>query len=152
MVMFEGNGKREFNAAHAAAQKPKQSQTMTAKKSPAQEPDEQRRHQRYPVKAATISTGEKSGEIIDISIGGLAFSYLEREDWTDGSFDHGMLLGEEDLRIDDIQLKVISDCAINSGFSVVRRCGVKFEQLTAKQLAQLEYFIWANTRASEDDE
>lgn len=114
------------------------------------ESEEKRHHQRYPVKSATISTGNKSGEIIDISMGGLAFSYLAREDWTDESFDQGMLLGEADLRVDDIQMKVISDCAINSGFSVVRRCGVKFEQLTAKQLAQLEYFIWANTKANDD--
>ncbi|NTV13227.1 MAG: PilZ domain-containing protein [Desulfobulbaceae bacterium] len=124
---------------------------MPTKKNIQAESEEKRRHQRFPIKSATISTGNKSGEIIDISMGGLAFSYLEREDWTDDTFDRGMLLGEQDLRIEDIQLKVISDCAINSGFSVVRRCGVKFEQLTAKQLAQLEYFIWANTIASDDD-
>lgn len=125
---------------------------MTIKKTTPPEADEKRRHQRYPVKSATISTGNKSGEIIDISMGGLAFSYVAREDWTDDAFDRGMLLGEQDLRIEDVQLKVISDCAINCGISVVRRCGVKFEQLTAKQLAQLEYFIWANTIAGEDED
>jgi len=125
---------------------------MTIKKTRPETPDEKRQHQRFPVKAATIKSGNKSGEIIDISMGGLAFSYLEREDWTDDSFDRGMLLGEQDLRIDDVQLKIISDCAINSGFSVVRRCGVKFEQLTPKQLAQLEYFIWASSIASADDD
>jgi len=124
---------------------------MSTKKTTPAEPEDKRRHQRYPVKSATISAGEKSGEIIDISMGGLAFSYLEREDWTDDTFDRGMLLGEQDLHIEDIQLKVISDCAINSGFSVVRRCGVKFERLTPKQLAQLEYFIWANSLTGEDE-
>lgn len=137
--------------ARRTAIKPKQFSPMTIKKAPPKEPEDKRHHQRYPVKSATISAGEKSGEIIDISMGGLAFSYLAREDWTDDSFDQGMLLGEQDLHIDDIQLKVISDCAINNGFSVVRRCGVKFERLTPKQLAQLEYFIWANTLTSADE-
>jgi hypothetical protein len=58
-----------------------------------------------------------------------------------------MLMGEKDLCLEDIPLKIISDCAINSGLSITRRCGVKFEKLTARQLAQLEYYIWTNTDA-----
>jgi len=113
--------------------------------------DERRRHQRFQVKSGSISFNGKSAEIIDISMGGLAFSYLESDAWSFDNFDRGMLLGEKELCLEDIPLKVISDCAINSGLSIVRRCGVKFEKLTPRQLAQLEYFIWANSSARDND-
>lgn len=113
---------------------------------------ERRIHPRHPVKSGTITTSNLTGEIIDISMGGLAFSYLERGDWDGVSFDRGMLLGERDLCVADLPLKVISDCAINSGLSIIRRCGVQFGTLTPKQMAQLEYFIWANTGDREDRE
>ena len=113
---------------------------------------ERRQHQRHQVKSGSISFKDKSGEIIDISMGGLAFSYVDRDDWSLESFDRGMLLGEKELCLEEVPLKVISDCAINSGLSIIRRCGVKFEKLTPKQLAQLEYFIWANSSARDEDE
>ncbi len=113
---------------------------------------ERRLHPRHPAKAGTITANNRTGEIIDISMGGLAFSYLEREDWDGDSFDRGMLLGEDDLCIEDLPLKVISDCAINSGISIIRRCGVQFGRLTPKQMAQLEYFIWANSSGRDADE
>ncbi len=108
---------------------------------------ERRKHERYKAKSGTCTVESKAGEIIDISMGGLAFSYVDRGDWTDESLDTGMLFGEDDLCVEDLPLKIISDCAINSGLSIIRRCGVKFGELTPKQLSQLEYFIWANTPA-----
>ncbi|HSH13176.1 MAG TPA: PilZ domain-containing protein [Desulfurivibrionaceae bacterium] len=122
---------------------------MTTRK---KELKERRIHPRHPVKAGTITTNNQTGEIIDISMGGLAFSYVDRGDWQGESFDRGMLLGERDLCIEDVPLKIISDCAINSGLSIIRRCGVQFGKLTPKQMAQLEYFIWANTGDREDGE
>ena len=110
---------------------------------------ERRTHERLKAKSGTCSVESKieskAGEIIDISMGGLAFSYVDRGDWSDESFDQGMLFGENDLCLEDLPLKIISDCAINSGLSIIRRCGVKFGELTPKQISQLEYFIWANT-------
>lgn len=114
--------------------------------------EERRLHPRHPVKTGTIIANNRTAEIIDISMGGLAFSYLEREDWDGVTFDRGMLLGENDLCIEDLPLKIISDCAINSGISIIRRCGVQFEKLTAKQMAQLEYFIWTNSSGRDADE
>lgn len=112
---------------------------------------DRRQHPRHRAKSGTFTAGDRSGEIIDISMGGLAFSYIEREDWDGESFDRGVLLGERDLCIEDIPLKVISDCAINSGLSIIRRCGVQFGKLTPRQIAQLEYFIWANTEARDNE-
>lgn len=112
---------------------------------------ERRSHPRHPVRSGTITANNRTGEIIDISMGGLAFSYVEQGDWEGESFDRGMLLGEGDLCIEDIPFKVISDCAINRGLSIIRRCGVQFGKLTPRQIAQLEYFIWANTSARDNE-
>lgn len=112
---------------------------------------ERRKFKRYKAKSGSLNTEVKSGEIVDISMGGLSFSYRDNDSWTDETFDCGMLLGEKDLKIEDIPLKIISDCAINSGLSITRRCGVKFDKLTPKQLAQLEYYIWTNTDATEEE-
>ena len=114
--------------------------------------EERRIHPRHPVKSGTITINNRTGEIIDISMGGLAFSYLEREDWDGVTFDCGILFGENDLCIEDLPLKIISDCAINSGISVIRRCGVQFGKLTTKQMAQLEYFIWTNSGSRDAEE
>jgi hypothetical protein len=108
---------------------------------------ERREHPRFKAKSGTFKLEDRSGDIIDISMGGLSFSYVDDGGWTNESFDCGMLMGEKDLCLEDIPLKIISDCAINSGLSITRRCGVKFEKLTARQLAQLEYYIWTNTDA-----
>ncbi|MEN8135297.1 MAG: PilZ domain-containing protein [Thermodesulfobacteriota bacterium] len=112
---------------------------------------ERRKHQRFKAKSGTFKSESKSGDIVDISMGGLSFSYLEGDNWTDESFDCEMLMGEKDLCLEEIPLKIISDCAINRGLSITRRCGVKFEKLTPKQMAQLEYFIWANTDATAEE-
>ncbi|MFO7607506.1 MAG: PilZ domain-containing protein [Desulfurivibrionaceae bacterium] len=110
---------------------------------------ERRQHKRFEAKSGTFKSETVEGEIIDISMGGFAFSYSDSEEWTNETFDVGMLLGEKDLCIEDVPLRIISDCAINRGLSMTRRCGVKFGKLSPKQLAQLEYYIWANTDATE---
>lgn len=107
---------------------------------------ERREHKRFKTKSATVQIDEqKFGQIIDISMGGMAFSYIDRGDWDEEGLDLGILLGEKDLCVADMPLKVISDCAIGGGLSIIRRCGVEFGELSKKQMSQLEYFIWANT-------
>lgn len=112
---------------------------------------DRRKHKRFKVKSGICKVNEKPADIIDISMGGMAFSYLDDGEWTDETFDRGMLLGENDLHLEDVPFKVISDCAINTGLTITKRRGVKFEKLTDKQLAQLEYYIWTNTDAKEEE-
>jgi len=107
---------------------------------------ERRKHKRYRARSGTCALNSRVGEIIDISRGGLAFRYVDRGDWKDmPPSDLGILFGNGELCLEDVPLKVISDCAINDGINITRRCGVQFKELTEKQLEQLEYFIWANT-------
>src|SRR5210317_1411939 len=112
---------------------------------------ERRKHKRFGVKSGTCKVNDKTADIIDISMGGMAFSYVDDGEWTDETFDRGMLLGEKDLCMEDVPFKVISDCAINSGLTITTRRGVQFGKLTEKQLAQLEYYIWTNTDAKEEE-
>lgn len=109
---------------------------------------ERRKHLRYKVKECAFSSRKNLGEIIDISMGGLSFRYVDTglsqsspPDIINGS---SVLFGNDDLCIHDLPYKIISDHAIGAGLSPVRRCGVQFEKLTAKQIAQLEQFILAN--------
>lgn len=113
---------------------------------------ERREHRRYNANSGSCAINNKVGQIIDISMGGLSFSYIDRGDWSHESVELGMLFGDGALCLEDIPLKIISDCAIGSGLSIVRRCGVQFGKLNAKQISQLEYFIWANTSEKSDSE
>ena len=69
---------------------------------------ERRKHKRFKVKSGTCKINEKAADIIDISMGGMAFSYVDDGEWTDETFDRGMLFGEKDLRIEEVPLKIIT--------------------------------------------
>ena len=130
-------------------QEPQRGSTMSDDEK--KDPTDRRKHKRFEVKSGKCKINEKAADIIDISMGGMAFSYVDDKEWSDETFDRGMLLGEKDLCIEEVPFKIISDCAINSGLSITRRRGVKFEKLTDKQLSQLEFYIWTNTDAKEEE-
>jgi c-di-GMP-binding flagellar brake protein YcgR len=115
---------------------------------------ERRKHLRYQIKECTFSAKMHLGEIIDISMGGLSFRYVDTglshsnpPDIINGS---SVLFGNDDLCLHDLPYKIISAHAIGTGLSPVRRCGVQFEKLSAKQIAQLEQFILANMAENEE--
>ncbi len=105
---------------------------------------DRRKHARHKVSGCSVSIGSHVGEILDISVGGLAFSYVDHGDWLHEQRGPGVLLGIDNLCPEEIEVKIISDCVIGGGVSVMRRCGVEFQKLSPKQLAQLEHFIMAN--------
>jgi hypothetical protein len=85
----------------------------------------------------------KTASIVDISKEGLSFEYVDKNMW---SLDFNELyIGDsiDEIKIEKVPFKVVSDFSIsriqNSTF--LRRCGVKFGELTAEQKAQLHYFI-----------
>jgi hypothetical protein len=112
-----------------------------------QEIVEHRRYKRFQVpKSAFVGFGPydaKVGQIIDVSMGGLAFRYVGTEEPSNGELN--IFLGERDFYIDRIPFKTISDFEIgnqrSSSSVALRRSGVKFEKLTQQQTSQLEYFI-----------
>lgn len=89
----------------------------------------------------------KLGQIIDISLGGLAIRYiaLGEETQAPGVLE---LFGSSGCiaHLTEVPCKVVYDYEISDeswGMLKVRRCGVKFGELTQKQLSRLHAFIQA---------
>ena len=110
---------------------------------------EQRRHKRFRVKDNAFAVHRdyvtKLGKILDISISGLSFSYIDDGKRLKGSYDLDIFLSGNGFRLEKVQIKIISDTQIVSKipFSsiIMRRCGVQFEELSDNQISHLEYFI-----------
>jgi hypothetical protein len=86
----------------------------------------------------------KVGEVTDISMGGLAFRYLERGKPLNGTYIDIFMI-EEVFHFGKVSVKTISDVAVVGGtpssLITIRRCGVQFGELTDHQMFQLENFI-----------
>ena len=110
---------------------------------------EQRKHKRYKVmKRAFAVLGPEAVKLchlIDISKGGLAFRYFVDSNGLAEEMDNLDILGGEDFYLEKVPVQVVTDMALKdeSPFSSIamRRRGVKFGQLTPKQMEQVDYFI-----------
>lgn len=109
---------------------------------------ERRKHKRFQVdNGAFVILGshhDKSGRIIDISMGGLAFRYLTPVKRPNGSY-LAIVLPETNFYLDEVPAKTISDFELAdklpTNSMTVRRCGVQFVNLTDNQQSQIEFFI-----------
>ena len=114
---------------------------------------ERREHRRSEVQdiafAVLRDQSRQLGQIMDISMGGLAFNYIAGGGNADSAFELDLLLAYKGLYIKKIQFKTISDFQIanKSPFSPItmRRRGVKFGELTQKQKSKLKNFIREHT-------
>ena len=90
------------------------------------------------------------GQIIDVSMGGLAFRYIADMVRLRGSYELEIVWGDCSCRLDKIPFKTISDYEIDSEASLnlaTRRCAMQFTDLTDKQKSDLRYFIQNHTTA-----
>jgi hypothetical protein len=114
---------------------------------------ERRKHKRFLAEdgayAAVRPQYDKIGQIIDISRGGLAFSYRVSDSQAHESFELDIFLIGDDFHLDKVPFKIVSDQKIPEslcpGSLKMRRCAVQFGELTQKQLRQLEDFILSYT-------
>jgi hypothetical protein len=114
---------------------------------------EKRKHKRFRSKdlayAAFGSKAMKIGQIIDISLGGLAFQYIADGDQINGARELEIYLATNGFHIKDIPFNTISDIALPKEFSlstiIMRRRGVQFGMLTKFQKTQLGYLIEYHT-------
>ncbi len=120
---------------------------------PSTDHSERREHTRFHAKNGAYTVfSQKSvipGRINDISMGGLSFSYVEGEEWYHDSYELDILFGDADFFLDSIPFETVSDTIIEneSPYSqiIMRRCGVRFGELTTEQQTQLKLFIRQNT-------
>lgn len=93
------------------------------------------------------------GNIVDISLGGLAFRYIPSPKASNRLSHIDILLTDGSFCLNKVPVQTISDFEIDSETSVdleTRRCSVQFGDLTDNQKSDLRYFI--QTYASADPE
>ncbi len=117
---------------------------------------ERRRNKRYKAVegayAAISPNSHKLGQIIDISMGGLSFKYI---DTSNGSEKNDPLMGEEAIflssmgyYVGDLPFNTVSDYEVTNAPSFssmkVRKRHLRFTDLTFKQLFDLDYYLRNN--------
>lgn len=110
---------------------------------------EQRKHKRHRLKErAFVATAGNLGEILDISEVGLAFSYVNWDDQTNGSGELDIIFNGADL-LNNLRYKTVSEKVTGNKFSshpiLMKRCGLVFGELSSVQKAKLENFIHNHT-------
>jgi hypothetical protein len=138
--MVEG---KEYQGVGVAKGVPTRSDTHARK-----EFDEHRKHKRFQVPGGVFvgfgPRANKVGQIVDVSMGGLAYRYVGCEESSDGSH-LDIFVTDNDFYLGAVPFKTVCDLQVAgraaSSPMTMRRCGVRFGKLTGKQNAQLEYFI-----------
>ena len=109
---------------------------------------EQRRHQRFFSKDGAYinlrNNTNKLGQILDISMGGLSYRYVENG-IKHGDYKLDIFLVGPDFRAESIPVHTVYDCEMNNEEVAdnlkVRRQGVRFKDLNGIQFTLLEHFI-----------
>ncbi len=109
----------------------------------------QRTHPRFRVKEGAYAVLRPQftqlGPILDISRGGLAFSYNLTGKPTNGSFELDIFLIGHGVLVERVPFRVISDRKLiarpQHNSLLRRRCGVQFGKLTHSQSQQMEKFM-----------
>lgn len=117
---------------------------------------ERRKHPRFSASQDVIVTtmpGYKNiGQMIDISLGGLSFYYIDQDFQSEESFDICLVIPGTNYYLEGVHAKTVSDIEISSSSSagciVMRRRGIMFDQLTDEQISELGHFIEYNTYAA----
>ena len=111
---------------------------------------ERRSHPRVETKAGTYvrfaSYSTRIGEVKEMSLGGLSFQYSESAQEVGDPSELDLFSDVDDSFFGRIPFETVSDSKIGPNNSAIvdslRRCGVKFVDLTSKQLARLKAFIF----------
>ena len=116
---------------------------------------ERRKHERFKAGDGALAVLRRSwphpttlGQIIDISMGGLAFRCIADEERSDRSSELSIMLADSSFYLHKLPIKPVSDfetAKMPSGSMTPRRFRVQFKELTDKQGSQLKYFIRNHT-------
>jgi len=114
---------------------------------------EQRRNERFRARngafVALRPHYTKLGQISDISMDGLSFHYMSREELPNASFDVlDILVTNDDFYLETVPFEIVSDFEITKvplSAVAIKRCSVKFGVLTDDQKSRLKNFIHNHT-------
>jgi len=116
---------------------------------------ERRKNKRYKAVegayAAISPNSHKLGQIIDISMGGLSFKYIDTSGETkrqDSLNEEAIFLSSMGYYVGDLPFKIVADYEVTNAPSFssmkVRKRHLKFTDLTFKQLFDLDYYLRNN--------
>lgn len=116
---------------------------------------ERRKNKRYKAVegayAAISPNSHKLGQIIDVSMGGLAFKYIDTsndEPETENPSEETIFLSSMGYYVGDLPFKTIADYEVTNAPSFssmkVRKRHVQFKDLSFKQLFDLDYYLRNN--------
>jgi len=115
---------------------------------------ERRTQTRFEARSGIFTLDHHLGKIIDISVGGLSFEYAEQSESGEPPAGLGTIFDDEELCLDRIPVSTINDIVSpeaaesSESTTVLRRCSVRFHDLSPMQRCQLENFIWFNTETA----
>jgi len=103
---------------------------------------ERRKQKRFQLRATTFALLNRPffeiAEILDMSLGGVSFSYSADKQIPKGSFPLDIVGGANGSYLHNMPFKTVTDCKISTGR---RRHGGQFRGLTDRQSSQLRSFI-----------
>ena len=110
---------------------------------------ERRKFKRFNIKKNVFATdADRVGQIIDLSMGGLAFRYPELEKPFMESQKLDIFVKDSNFFLPNLSIMTVSDNKVvnhsDYPMTLVRRRSVKFQELTLEQKFQLEYFLWTH--------
>jgi len=114
-------------------------------------PKERRKFTRFIPKDGTMAVNNHAlGPVVDISMGGLSFRYMDDKSDNPMTDFFGVFLGSDNILIDKIQSQVVSDKVTSQGTSFLqtrsRQRSIQFLSLTSAQQKELENFILTKTQ------
>ena len=109
---------------------------------------ERRKHQRFKINGRAFAYYEtrspKIAEIVDIGVGGVAFTYKGIAETVNQPLELEIILPDSTRLMEKLPCKTVSDFQIDSdwkGEKAPRRCSVAFSSLTETQKEKLAYFV-----------
>jgi len=109
---------------------------------------DRRQHERFRINGRAFVYYEthapKIAEIIDISNGGIAFSYVGGAETVNQKLSLEIILPDSTRFMEKLPCKTITDCQIDPGMDASlgkRRCSVQFENLSDDQRAKIDCFM-----------
>lgn len=111
---------------------------------------ERRKHRRFQIANRALVVLRpyytKLGRMVDVSMGGLSFTYLESRQTPQQSFELDVLSEDFSALVRELPFEIVSErhddkVPFGSGSEPVKRCRVRFTGLSGKQKSLLQSFI-----------
>lgn len=114
---------------------------------------ERRQYTRFIPKDGTMAVCKHAlGPIIDISMGGLSCRYMHDKNSISTSNLYGIFLGSDDILIDRIKSRIVSDEIATQESSFLKTCfhklSIEFVSLSPEQRKKLKEFLLTKTQGT----